>query len=359
MNMLYEVSFFIVSLTLVIGGSMFVSQSLGRLGTRLNVPEQLLGFIIALCADSPEISASVVSMLSGRPDVAVGVVFGSNLFNLASLIGVTAVIAGSLTVPRASVLLNGCVGMLVTVLAAALVLGSVPPIVAFILLLAILTPYIVLLALQRETITRINLPAAFTRFLVHAAGGVDADAKKIQQASAENEGEKERKESDPQVRRENREEKRRASVAGLAFRIFASLTVIVLGSTGLVRSTTALTAGWLPRSLLGTLVLAALTGIPNLYTAVQLARRQRGSAVVTEAMNSNNLNILVGLAIPSLIFGSLTAKTPGGYLDVWVLLLMTLVVIGMLALRRGIDRMWGIALIAAYLLFVAFRIYLA
>ncbi|MEO7361657.1 MAG: hypothetical protein ABI120_15105 [Gemmatimonadaceae bacterium] len=75
---------------MVIGGSMFLSRSLGRLDTRLNIPEQLLGFIIALCADSPEISATVVSMLSGQSDVAVGVVFGSNLFNLASLIAAAA-----------------------------------------------------------------------------------------------------------------------------------------------------------------------------------------------------------------------------------------------------------------------------
>ncbi len=359
MDMLYDIPFFVVSLTLVIGGSVFVSQSLGRLGERLNIPEQLLGFIIALCADAPEISAALVTMLSGHSDVAVGVVFGSNLFNIASLIGFTAVIAAPLAAPRASVLLNGGVGMVVTALAAALVLGTLPPIMAFILLLTLLTPYIVLLALRRDTIKRLNFPVALTRFLVLAAGGVEDDAKKIQQASAQREREKESNEPNAQARREIRDEKRHASITGMAFHVFAALTVIVLGSAGLVHSTTTLTAGWLPQSLLGTLVLAPLTGIPNLYTAVQLARRQRGSAVVTEAMNSNNLNVLVGLAIPSLIFGSITAKTPGGYLDVWSLLLMTFGVICMLARGRGVDRRMGIVVIAGYLMFVAFRIYLA
>ncbi len=88
---LYSIFVFLGSLALVIGGSVFLSRALGRLGPRLNIPEQLLGFIAALGADSPEISAAVVSMISGQQDVAVGVVFGSNLFNLASLLGVTAV----------------------------------------------------------------------------------------------------------------------------------------------------------------------------------------------------------------------------------------------------------------------------
>ncbi len=37
---------------------------------------------------------------------------------------------------------------------------------------------------------------------------------------------------------------------------------------------------------MGTLVLAALAGIPNLYIAIRLAQRHRGPAVMTEAMNS-------------------------------------------------------------------------
>ena len=102
----YSIFVFLGSLTLVIGGSVFLSRALGRLGPRLNIPEQLLGFITALGADSPEISAAVVSMISGQQDVAVGVVFGSNLFNLASLLGVTAVIAGQISLPRAAVLLK-------------------------------------------------------------------------------------------------------------------------------------------------------------------------------------------------------------------------------------------------------------
>ncbi len=47
------------------------------------------------------------------------------------------------------------------------------------------------------------------------------------------------------------------------------------------------------------LVLAALTGLPNVYAAW----RGRGAAVVSETLNSNALNLLIGIAIPAAVFG--------------------------------------------------------
>jgi len=45
----------------------------------------------------------------------------------------------------------------------------------------------------------------------------------------------------------------------------------------------------------GMLVLANLTGISNLVAAISLARRGKGSAVMSEALNSNALNLVFGL----------------------------------------------------------------
>src|SRR5665213_3824777 len=187
MPLIDSIPIFLGSLTLVIGGSVFLSRALRRLGPRLKIPEPLLGFITALGADSPEISAAVVSMISDQQDVAVGVVFGSNLFNLASLLGVTAVIAGQISLPRAAVLLNGGVGILITVVAVALVLGAASPPLVFGLALAILAPYVVLLALRRDSLRRLPLPASWKQFVVSAAGELEEDAREIQQTGAEEE----------------------------------------------------------------------------------------------------------------------------------------------------------------------------
>jgi cation:H+ antiporter len=235
-------------------------------------------------------------------------------------------------------------------MAVALVLGAAPPPLMLAIVLLLLLPYALLLALRRGTIhklpRKLPLPDSWIAFAAAAASEEQEEEREIEQAAGNPEDNAPPKPS-------------HASMAKLLAFLFGALGVIILGSVGLVKSTAALTAGWLPHSLLGTLVLAMLTGIPNLYTATRLAQRHRGSAVVTEALNSNNLNVLVGLAIPSLVFGSLRAHTAGGYLDTGWLLLMTVATIAMVTLGRGLKRKAGLAIIAAYLAFVGVRIYLS
>jgi Ca2+/Na+ antiporter len=84
-------------------------------------------------------------------------------------------------------------------------------------------------------------------------------------------------------------------------------------------------------------VLAALTGIPNLYTAIRLALRGKGGAVVTEAMNSNLLNIVVGLALPAVIFAGVGVARAGVSDSVW-LLALTAGAIALAAARNGLKR---------------------
>ncbi len=53
----------------------------------------------------------------------------------------------------------------------------------------------------------------------------------------------------------------------------------------------------------GGLVLAVVTSLPNAVAAVYLASRGRGAAVLSTALNSNALNIAVGLLLPAAITG--------------------------------------------------------
>lgn len=131
MPLYYSIPVFLGSLTLMVFGSVLVSRALSRLGRQLHIPEHFLSFITALAADSPEISSTVVAMLSGQTDVGVGIAFGSNLFNLASLLGLTGIIAGNISVRRNAALLDGGVGVLFTGLAVMLAFGVVAvPVVA-------------------------------------------------------------------------------------------------------------------------------------------------------------------------------------------------------------------------------------
>ncbi len=83
------------ALVLAVGAAVSIraSQSLvrrlDRLGAHLGLSEALIGLLTALAADAPEISSAVVALVEHNPDLGVGVILGSNVFNLAALIGLS------------------------------------------------------------------------------------------------------------------------------------------------------------------------------------------------------------------------------------------------------------------------------
>jgi len=101
----------------------------------------------------------------------------------------------------------------------------------------------------------------------------------------------------------------------------------------------------------GGLVLAVVTSLPNAVSAVYLARRGRGAAVLSTALNSNAINVVGGLLIPA----SLAGLGPGSGQDTLVAALYAGLTVLALALAyhgRGVGRATGTAIIAGYLAFV-------
>ena len=88
---------------------------LERVGGRLGLSEALLGMVAALAADAPEITASVTALSHHQETIGAGVVIGSNVFNLAALLGLGAVVAGRIGLHRRVVLLGGAIAVTVSV----------------------------------------------------------------------------------------------------------------------------------------------------------------------------------------------------------------------------------------------------
>jgi cation:H+ antiporter len=93
-----------------------------RIGGRLGASEAMLGLLAALAADTPEISSAVSALAHHQQSVGVGVVLGSNVFNLAALLGLGAVVAGRIVLHRRVVALEGVVGTWVAAVALVAVL---------------------------------------------------------------------------------------------------------------------------------------------------------------------------------------------------------------------------------------------
>jgi cation:H+ antiporter len=141
-----------------------------------------------------------------------------------------------------------------------------------------------------------------------------------------------------------------------ALTLVPAIAVIVLGSTGMVEAALNLGQRWsIPDVIVGTIVLAVLTSIPNAYTAARLAFQRRGSAVVSETLNSNTVNLVFGVSVPALFVG-LGSTGALARFDVGWLVLVTAVVIALLARRAGVGRSAGLAILALYAVFVAVQI---
>ena len=106
----------------------------------------------------------------------------------------------------------------------------------------------------------------------------------------------------------------------------------------------------IPDIVVGGLVLAAVTSLPNAVAAVYLAGRGRGAATLSTALNSNALNVTIGLLIPAAVTGLGRPSGQAALIAAWYTGLTAVVLV--FAYRdRGIGRAAGILVIAAYLVF--------
>lgn len=74
---------------LIFGGNWLLKSAVG-LSLRLNIPKIVIGMtVVSFATSAPELIVSIKSALDGFPDLALGNVIGSNIANLALVLGVT------------------------------------------------------------------------------------------------------------------------------------------------------------------------------------------------------------------------------------------------------------------------------
>ncbi len=153
---------------LSLGASAVLVVRLERVGARLGLSEALLGLVAALAADTPEVTSAVTALAHGQRDVGTGVVLGSNVFNLAALIGLGAVVAGGIRLHRRVVIFEGTVALWIAALSIAAVTGPITAVAALALALAVLAPYVYVSALHPSGRSALPLPPRLRSWLAGA-----------------------------------------------------------------------------------------------------------------------------------------------------------------------------------------------
>jgi cation:H+ antiporter len=320
---------FVASIALMLGASSVFAGRLDHIGLRLGMPETILGLLTALATDAPEISSALSALFQHEHAVAVGVVVGSNAFNIAAMLGVSAILAKRVRARHETLELEGFVALWMVGVACALVAGGFGGTVAGILVALVALPYTFLLVAGPRRLRRLPLGIGSSRFIQRSFG------------------EQHRPERSLDSHRE---------IARLGLIILVALCVIVAGSVAAVRSVLDLAHAWsVPDVFVGVVVLSILTSLPEAWTGIRFGLQGRGSALMSDTLNSNSINIVAGIALPAAV-GTFAAFSHLAVFDLAWLFVMTAAALLLFGRRGGAGRSAGVFVIALYVVFLVVQI---
>lgn len=289
--MLLNALWIVVGVVLVLWGADRLTEGAVAVAERLRVPQIVIGLtIVALGTSMPELCVSVVSALKGTPDLAVGNVVGSNIFNALLIVGVAALVA-PMTILRSTVF------------------KDVP--------CALVASVVLLMMCQNDwVITRLDGAILFVFFLVfmrltikgatsaqpapqavqaQAAGKAQA-AEKVQPQGAEKNQAQEAEEKEASAAKQPM----KGWLAGLW--MVVGLAALIGGSNLFVGGATEVARALnVSDAVIGLTIVAGGTSLPELATSVVAAKKGNSGIAIGNVLGSNVLNILFILGLTGMI----------------------------------------------------------
>jgi cation:H+ antiporter len=318
---------FIVGALVSLATSWILVTRLERVGQRFGLSEALLGVVAALAADAPEITAAISAISGHQRALGTGVVIGSNVFNLAALLGLGAVVSGFIALHRRVVVLGGFVALWTAACCIATITGLVSALAGLVLASVVLICYLIVLGLNRNALRRLPVPRAVTSWISSAVSEEEMELESAIQPT------------------------RGRPIDALV--ALVALVIVVLSSIAMESGASKLGHHFhIAGAVTGGIVLAAVTSLPNAVAAVHLASSGRGAAAFSTALTSNNLNVIAGLLIPGAVIGLASPSFAGNFTAV-VYLVMTALVLALAYAKCGLNRRSGWIIIAGYAVFVS------
>lgn len=275
--MLLNALWILVGVVLVLWGADRLTEGAVAVAERLRVPQIVIGLtIVALGTSMPELCVSVVSALKGTPDLAVGNVVGSNIFNALLIVGVAALVA-PMTILRSTVL------------------KDVP--------CALVASVVLLMMCQNDwVITRLDGAILFVFFLVFFMRLTIKGVTSAQPVAQPAQGETTQGQTAQEAAADEASAKQPMKgwlaglwmVVGLAALIGGS-NLFVGGATEVARALSVSDA------VIGLTIVADGTSLPELATSVVAAKKGNSGIAIGNVLGSNVLNILFILGLTGMI----------------------------------------------------------
>lgn len=318
---------FVLAAAVSLATSWLLVSRIERISHRFRLSEAILGLVAALAADAPEITSAASALIHRQRAIGAGVVLGSNVFNLAALLGVGALVAGTIAIHWRVVLLTGVVSVWTATVCLLVAGGVLSAVAGVVLVVAVIAPYIALSGCGGRLPRRMPLAETMRPWLVEA---IREEESELHASIAPT----------------------RASAGDFVLGAVALVAVIV-ASAVMERAGATLGGHFrVPGIVVGGIVLATVTSVPNAVAGVYLARRRRGAATLSTAFNSNALNSTAGFLFPAAILGIGGLSGHVMLVAAWYVVMSILLAVAAFV-RSGIDRVVGAAIVASYLAFVA------
>ena len=295
----------IAGLLLILLGANYLVDGASSIAKRFGLSEFIIGVtIVGIGTSAPEMVVSFMSAIQGKADMAIGNIVGSNIFNTAMILGVTALIA-PLTITRSNLRKDIPLNIIVTILLIALGMNFT------------------ITGLGKDQLSRIDGAILLGIFVWYLWSSFRSD-------SADDED----------------EPIKQHSIAISILMITGGLAGLIFGGRLFVNSATEMARMFgVSDKFIAITVMAAGTSMPELATCVVAAIKGRGQLALGNILGSNISNILLilgGSAIISpLSFTGMTMADLGTVLGCSLFILLS----AWLFKKKSLDRVEGAVLL--------------
>ena len=295
----------IAGLLLILLGANYLVDGASSIAKRFGLSEFIIGVtIVGIGTSAPEMVVSFMSAIQGKADMAIGNIVGSNIFNTAMILGVTALIA-PLAITRSNLRKDIPLNIIVTILLIALGMNFT------------------ITGLGKDQLSRIDGAILLGIFVWYLWSSFRSD-------SADDED----------------EPIKQHSIAISILMITGGLAGLIFGGRLFVNSATEIARLFgVSDKFIAITVMAAGTSMPELATCVVAAIKGRGQLALGNILGSNISNILLilgGSAIISpLSFTGMTMADLGTVLGCSLFILLS----AWLFKKKSLDRVEGAVLL--------------
>ncbi|MFH2020715.1 MAG: calcium/sodium antiporter [archaeon] len=336
--MIWSALFFIVGFILLIYGSDVFVVSASRLAKKIGVSGFIIGItIVAFATSIPEFASTTFASIHGFNDIIVGNILGSNIINISLILGISALFT-KLKIEDEVISRDAYVMVFITIIFFIFALNQKFSLYEGIIFLLIYAAYILFLFKQKKSFQAYG----FEEFLVYFAKFEYVND--IQNGFSNNHHKHMRKKKWLSILKE-------LGVMAL------SLGAITIGANGVVSGSIALANYFhLSQTLIGYVLMALGTSLPELSIALTAAKKGHANMAVGNLIGSNIANLMLILGVSSLINPIIIAENILTYVIPFMLFVS---ILSLLFIQDDtkISKIEGYTLIFMYVFFTSAMIY--